>query len=498
MAELEKQSIRVLLNGVERDINPPSADTTLLQWLRQDQRLTGSKEGCAEGDCGACTVVIGKKNSDGRISHAAANACILLLPMIDGLSVTTVEHIAGPNGELHPVQDAMVQHHGSQCGFCTPGFVASLFAGWRSGCAWTRPEIENLLAGNLCRCTGYGPIVAAAMSLADAKLPQWDQDRKTAEEDWLKAHDITSLNLSSAEAFLAPKTIDALSEAIADRPQAQIIAGATDIGLWITKQFRKIPAFISVMRVPELSVITETDDTFIIPAGVNHAEAKEHLAKAYPQLDELWRRFASAQVRSTGTVCGNIANGSPIGDLAPAFLALGATLVLQHRHNQRHLPIEDFFLDYQKQDRGEGEWLREIHLPKLKTGAHFSAIKISRRFDQDISAVMGGFWFALDAGVITAARLGYGGMAATPKRATKTEEALIGHRAADPLPQDVIDALASDFSPIDDMRASQDYRQEMAKNLLIKALGAAGHGKTHADRLAGLSPLLDAHQGAAE
>jgi len=498
MAGLEKRSIRVLLNGVEQDITPPSADTTLLQWLRQDQRLTGSKEGCAEGDCGACSVVIGKKNSDGTISHAAANACIFLLPMIDGLSITTVEHIAGPNGELHPVQEAMVHHHGSQCGFCTPGFVVSLFAGWRSGCSWTRLDIEDLLAGNLCRCTGYGPIVAAAMSLAKAQPPQWEQDRIKAEREWLEAHSNSSLNLSGDQTFVAPTTITELSKAIADYPDAQIIAGATDIGLWITKQFRNIPRFISVMRVPELSVISKTEDGFVIPAGVSHADAKQHLAKDFPPLEELWRRFASTQVRATGTVCGNIANGSPIGDLAPAFLALGATLVLQHRQNQRHLPIEDFFLDYQQQDRREGEWLREIHLPTLKTGEIFNAIKISRRFDQDISAVMGGYWFALDDGVITAARLGYGGMAAIPKRAKNTETALLGHRLTDPLPKDVLAALAEDFNPIDDMRASRSYRQDMARNLLIKALDAAAHGKTHADMLAGSSPLLEQHHGAAE
>ena len=482
---IEKRPIVFLLNGIEQSVMPERADMTLLNWLRQDRKMTGSKEGCAEGDCGACSVVMARRNADGSINHQAANACILFLPMLDGLSITTVEHIASDEGALHPVQEALVQHHGSQCGFCTPGFVLSLFAGWRSGLEWTRQNIEDLLAGNLCRCTGYGPIINAAMSLEKYKMPAWDQARIDAEASWLNTHHIRALATAEKQPFIAPVTRDELSQSIADHPEYQIIAGATDIGLWVTKQFRKLDGFISVMRVPELSAVTETDDHFVIPAGVTHHQAQHALASDFPALDELWRRFGSTQVRANGTVCGNIANGSPIGDLSPAFLALGATLTLQHRDQIRDLPIENFFLDYQKQDRKKSEWLAAITIPKLTEDASLTCLKISRRFDQDISAVMGAFWFDIKDGKIIAARIGFGGMAAIPARARATENALINHDISAPVTDEIIKALSQDFSPITDVRASHDYRQYMARNLLIKAITASQNPDQGMPTLAG-------------
>lgn len=506
MTALPRRPVKFLLNGIETTVDPDRADITLLNWLRQERGMTGSKEGCAEGDCGACSVVLARCDDKGRISHQAANACILFLPMIDGLSVTTVEGIAGPEGILHPVQDAMVTHHGSQCGFCTPGFILSLFAGWRQGMIWQRAEIEELLAGNLCRCTGYGPIVTAALSLSDVTPPEWDLDRQEAEKNWLNAHDKTALNTGVNQPFIAPTTRSDLSHAIADHPQYQIIAGATDIGLWVTKKHRKMDGFISVMRVEDLAKIIEAKDHFIIPSGVSHAETHSKLATDYPPLDALWQRFGSAQVRASGTVCGNIANGSPIGDLAPAFLALGADLTLQHRDETRVLPIDQFFLGYQKQDRKQGEWLAEVTLPKLATDEKFYALKISRRFDQDISAVMGAFWLKTDGSKITNIRIGFGGMAAIPSRAPKTEQALLQHDLTKPidaaLDASLTVALDQDFTPIDDVRASQAYRQHMAKNLLIKALLAAASDAPNADMLAGFSDqtkaVLETNMGAAE
>ena len=506
MTALPRRPVKFLLNGVETTVHPDRADITLLNWLRQDRGMTGSKEGCAEGDCGACSVVLARRDDKGTICHQAANACILFLPMIDGTSVTTVEGIAGPDGALHPVQDAMVTHHGSQCGFCTPGFILSLFAGWRQGITWQRADIEELLAGNLCRCTGYGPIVNAALSLADVTPPEWDLGRQEAEKNWLKAHDKTDLNTGEEQPFIAPTTRSDLSHAIADHPQYQIIAGATDIGLWVTKQHRKMAGFVSVMRVEDLGKIVDTKDHFIIPAGVSHAEAHSKLAADYPPLDALWQRFGSAQVRASGTVCGNIANGSPIGDLAPAFLALGADLTLQYRDETRVLPIDQFFLGYQKQDRKQGEWLAEVTLPKLRADEKFYALKISRRFDQDISAVMGAFWLKTNGGKITQIRVGFGGMAAIPSRAPKTEQALLGHDLTKPidakLDAAITAALDHDFTPIDDVRASQAYRQHMAKNLLIKALLAAATDAPNADMLAGFSDqtkaILETNLGAAE
>lgn len=487
MTAQSQRPVTFLLNGTETTVMPDRGDVTLLNWLRQDRAMTGSKEGCAEGDCGACSVVIARISPNGQISHQAANACILFLPMIDGLSITTVEGVAGPDGALHPVQAAMVTHHGSQCGFCTPGFILSLFAGWRQGMTWQRPAIEELLAGNLCRCTGYGPIIEAAESLADSAIPPWEEDRISAERQWLLNHQKTSLQIGQDQDFITPTRRDELSTAIADHPDFQIIAGATDIGLWVTKQHRKIAGFISVMGVAELSVITETDQDFIIPAGVSHTEAHTRMADDFPPLDALWKRFGSAQVRASGTVCGNIANGSPIGDLAPAFLALGAELTLQYRDQRRHLPLDQFFLGYQQQDRKQGEWLADIRVPKLADDERFYAIKISRRFDQDISAVMGAFWFKIADGKIKDARFGFGGMAAIPARAKQTEAAIIGHDINQPISDAIKDALNADFSPIDDVRASATYRQHMALNLFIKALDAAAANTPNTEMLAGFS-----------
>ena len=478
----KQRPISFLLNGEAKSISPEMADETLLNWLRKDAQLHGSKEGCAEGDCGACSVLITRQDADGTIRHEAANACILFLPMLDGLVVTTVEYVAGPDGALHPVQAAMVEYHGSQCGFCTPGFILSLLAGWRSDGDWDRQSAEDLIAGNLCRCTGYGPIITAATTLSGAVKPDWEIARMNAELQWLNDHHQPPLATENAsQPFLAPETIDDLSDAIAANPNAQIIAGATDIGLWVTKKHVEIMSFISLMRVPALQQITEDDHGFTIGAGVSHAQAKLALAETFPPLDELWRRFGSAQVRASGTVCGNIANGSPIGDLAPAFLALNAILTLRHGRVERTMPLDDFYLDYMENALQDGEWVKSIYLPKLAPHARFYAFKISRRFDQDISAVMGAFYYAATDNVITNMRIGFGGMAAIPARAKGCEAALIGVPLDGEVPAEAMAALDADFTPLSDMRASASYRQIIAQNLLKKALAGnammlAGNG----------------------
>ena len=475
--QIETNQIEFLLNGQQMTVSAARSDDTLLTWLRQDKKLTGSKEGCAEGDCGACSVLLAKMGPDGRIGYQAVNGCILFLPMLDGSSITTVEGVAGPPGELHPVQQALVENHASQCGFCTPGFVISLLAGWRSGIGWSEQEIEDLLAGNLCRCTGYGPIVAAGRALADQQRPDWETARLAAEADWLTARQQAPLSYGPPDqVFYAPTDLASLSQLIHDHPTAQIIAGATDIGLWVTKQHRELPGFISVMQVAELQQITETEGHFEIGAAVSHSAASARLSGDYPDLGEIWRRFGSAQVRASGTVCGNIANGSPIGDLAPAFLALGAELVLQKGTDQRIVPIEDFFLSYGLQDRQPGEWLRAVRVPKLQEGQVFQAMKISRRFDQDISAVMAAFFLQIHEGQIIAARCGFGGMAAVPARARQCETALVGARATDAPPAAALAGLAADFAPITDMRASAAYRSAVAGNLLGKLFAGLASG----------------------
>ena len=476
-SSLKPRPVRFMLNGDVIDVIPDEVDTTLLNWLRCERHLTGSKEGCAEGDCGACSVIISRFMADGVMRHEAANACILFLPMLDGLVITTIEHIAGPQGEFHPVQTAMVDNHGSQCGFCTPGFVVSLVAGWRQGMDWSRPNIEDLLAGNLCRCTGYGPIVAAAESLSSSSKPSWEKSRLRVEEDWLRScaiERLDALSVGDERSFIAPETIEDLSRAISDNPSARIIAGATDIGLWVTKRHEVLPSFISVMRVGVLQDIVEDGDGFMIGCGVSHGIAKERLSGAFPQLGELWRRFGASQVRASGTVCGNLANGSPIGDLAPAFLALGASLVIMHGEDERVLSLDGFYHDYMTNDLKEGEWVKSVYLPKLKSGEHLMLHKISRRFDQDISSVMGAFFYRMDEGIIAEARVGFGGMAAVPARARATESALLGHAMNTSLDEATLERIADDFTPIDDVRGGADYRLKGAKALLARSVWTEG------------------------
>ena len=478
-----RANITFFLNGVEQIVSDARPDTTLLNWLRLEKGLSGTKEGCAEGDCGACTVVVAELNRQSHpangampIKARAVNACILFLPMLDGLSVTTVEGLAGPDGALHPVQEAIITYHGAQCGFCTPGFVMSLYAGFLNGLDGSEEQVNHLFAGNLCRCTGYGPLVKAALSLANQMPPEWASARREAE-----INDLTMAAASSDarddlgiegddQAFYAPTSLTELEDLSRAYPDATYLAGATDIGLWVTKQHRQIDRFISLGRVAALKEISKTETHITIGAGVSHSDAMDALAEEYPGLVEVWLRFGSTQVRNSGTVGGNIANGSPIGDMSPCLLALDAEATLNRGGKRRKVPLRDFFIAYGKQDRQEGEFLESLILPRLGKAEHLYAYKISKRFDQDISAVLMAAWIKEDQGKISHIRLGFGGMAATPSRALQTESALIGHDLSQPLPVEAISALAKDFQPISDMRASAEYRVTVAGNLLQKLL----------------------------
>ncbi|MBV1696094.1 MAG: xanthine dehydrogenase small subunit [Hyphomicrobiales bacterium] len=468
-----RDAISLILNGEKRDIRGVPPTTTLLQWLRGHERLTGTKEGCAEGDCGACTVVVGERDADG-VTYRAINACIALLPMLEGTSITTVEGVEGPGGELHPCQRAMVDEHGSQCGFCTPGFVMSLYAMQLTPPPRLSPAvIDDVLAGNLCRCTGYGPIVAAAKAMQAMPRPAWDQERREADAAMLEAiaHDETVRIDAGGETMLLPADEEALATLAARHPDAVIVSGATDVGLWVTKQGRDMPLVISTVRVrggPFGRVEIGADGTVWIGAGVRHSEAASHLAPHVPELAELWRRFAGVQVRNAGTVGGNIANGSPIGDLAPAMIALGARLHLRHGATQRSLPIEDFFIAYGRQDRAPGEIVTGVSFA-LPAPDAMRCYKVSKRFDDDISAVCGCFVIVREAGRIVHARLAYGGMAATPKRARRAEAALIDAPWSEATIQAAMGALEHDFAPISDLRASADYRMMVARNLLRRS-----------------------------
>ena len=467
-----RNEIRFLRGGREVRLGNFNPMLTLLDYLRLEERALGTKEGCAEGDCGACTVVL-RKRVGGETVYQPVNACILLAGQADGADVIAVDDLA--DGALHPVQQAMVEQHGSQCGFCTPGFVMALFALYhtpRSGPP-ARAEVNDFIAGNLCRCTGYRPIVDAALA-ACAHAPH---DRFEDEESDLR-HRLSDLDDGEdvmvehgTRFFAAPATIPALAELYLKHPDATLVSGATDVGLWITKQLRDLAKIIWLGRVRGLDAIGVEPDAVTFGATVTHQDALAHLAAIDPDLGALLRRFAGRQVRTVGTIGGNIANGSPIGDTPPALIALNSTLTLQRGAATRTLALEDFFIAYGKQDRAPGEFVRAVRVPKLAPNERFRCYKISKRFDSDISAVMGAFRFTLHDRRIVSARVAFGGMAATPRRATRAEAALSGASLDDQANwAPALRALDADFAPITDQRASAGYRRDVARGLLRKAL----------------------------
>jgi xanthine dehydrogenase small subunit len=459
--------IRLLVNGAPVEIRDARPTMTLLDWLRERRRLTGTKEGCNEGDCGACTVAVRRLEGD-RVVTRPVNACIQLLPMLHGAEVVTVEGIAGPGGAPHPVQAAMADLHGSQCGFCTPGFVMSLWAARISEGPPDRARIDDLLAGNLCRCTGYGPIIAAARAAWEAPLPAWPADDEPAAAARLRALGAAGHLAYEAEGrrFLAPTDLDAFADLVAAHPEATILGGATDVGLWVTKRFFDPATVVWTGRVAALREIREEGGALVIGAAATYGETEARIAAHYPDMGELIRRIGSAQVRAAGTVGGNVANGSPIGDMPPALIAAGATLRLRRGRERRETPLEAFFLDYGRQDRRPGEFVEALVLPLPAERGRLRCHKVSKRFDQDITAVCGCFDVAVEGGVATAARLAYGGMAGVPKRAAAAEAALVGRPWTAATVENAAAALEADFTPLSDMRASAAYRLTVAKNLL--------------------------------
>jgi xanthine dehydrogenase small subunit len=489
-----REAIRFWRHGRAVEVTGFHPRTTLLDYLRLQERRFGTKEGCAEGDCGACTVALGRVRG-GRVHYEPVNACILLLGQIDGAEVVTVEDL--PFGDdLHPVQDAMVAHHGSQCGFCTPGITMSLFTLYHEGeRPLSREAVNDALAGNLCRCTGYRPIVDAALHACDAR----------ADDSFAQANDRTVQGLTAladgrdvfvgdaTRFFAAPATEDALAALYAQHPDATLVAGCTDVGLWITKGMAELEKIIWLGRVAGLDFIDDSDETLTVGATATHAQAYSSLARIDADLGELMRRFGSAQVRASGTVGGNIANGSPIGDLAPALIALGSGLELRRGESTRTIPLETFFIAYRRQDRGPGEYVRRVSVRKLKADEAFRAYKVSKRFDEDISAVMGAFKFTLAGRRIASARIAFGGMAGIPKRAPETEQALGGISLDEPSSWgEALAAIGRDYQPLDDHRASAAYRATVARNLLFKALSETASGQTHATRIVGRREALEA------
>ena len=462
--------IAFLLNGTPVRIADDAPTRTLLDWLRDTRGLCGTKEGCNEGDCGACTVMV----SDGAGSRAL-NACILFLPQLHGKFLRTVEGISGPEGQLHPVQAAMIDHHGSQCGFCTPGFVVSMAVAHLEG----RKDYDTVLAGNLCRCTGYAPIIRAAEAAASEPVPDWmatpafspafalaqiSPGGRRVVRHWSEDH--PARGADGPPGACHPESTDELADWYLAHPDATLIAGATDVGLWVTKQLRELGSLAFLGGIAGLARIEVQGDALRIGAGVTISALLAVLQPRHPGFAELLRRFASVQIRNAATIGGNIANGSPIGDAPPALIALGTRLHLRRGDQRREMALEDFFLDYGKQDRQPGEFVEAVTIPA--SAPALRCYKLSKRFDQDISALCGCFNVTISGGMVTAARIAFGGMAAVPKRAAQTEAALVGQAWSETVVRAAMAAMAQDFTPLSDMRASAAYRMQSAQNLVLR------------------------------
>ena len=475
---MSSRPIRFFHRGAVVEVEPAATTRTVLDWLREERRLTGTKEGCNEGDCGACTVVVGElapagcaaEDVVGGLRLRSANACLQFLPTLDGKALFTVEDVAAADGTQHPVQRAMVECHASQCGFCTPGFVMSLWATYQHHVALgrrpSRRRIADELSGNLCRCTGYRPIVDAAERMFELGPVPLDAGPVVAALTALgEAPPLRTVDASGAE-LAAPRTLDDFAAARLAHPDARVLAGSTDIGLWVNKMFRPLPLLLSIGAVEELKRIETRADVLSIGAAASLDDAWRALVGHWPALAEVWLRFAGVPLRHTGTMGGNVANGSPIGDSAPVLMALDAALVLRRGADVRRVALRDFYTGYMANVLQAGEFVQAIEVP-LGARADVRAYKISKRFDCDISAVCAGLAIERDAGdVVVAARLAFGGMAATVQRAANAEAALVGAPWNEAALAHAEGALARDFAPLTDMRASAAYRMRIAQNLL--------------------------------
>ncbi len=461
--------VQFILNGELITVESASPTMTLLQYLREQMGRTGTKEGCAEGDCGACTVVLGELIGE-TVQYRSINACIRFLGAVHGKEVITADTLSAEE-DTHPVQQAMADYHGSQCGFCTPGFVMSLFDLYLNKPRANRDDVVTALAGNLCRCTGYRPIIDAGCRMHSYPDPvKWSRDYayNTERLNLLKSIQSPGTHVfkNDSQAFFVPRTTQELADIFAANPDAVLLAGGTDVGLWATKQLREFPKIVSTAEVTELKRIVNDGDMLEIGAAASLTDAYAAICEVYPTLQELHDRFASPPIRNAGTLGGNIANGSPIGDSMPILLALGASLVLRHGESQRVQPLDEFYLGYQKSTLAPGEFVEAVRIPLPSPSLRTATYKVSKRTDQDISAVCAAFAVIIDQGRITSARIAYGGMAATPARAPHAESALLGQPWSEETIEKASQALRLDFTPITDMRASATYRTTVAGNLL--------------------------------
>jgi xanthine dehydrogenase small subunit len=458
--------IRFYYQGTLRTVQDAAPTQTILQHLREDLHCTGTKEGCAEGDCGACTVVIGALEN-GQLQMKAVNSCIQFTPTLDGKALFSVEDLQQADGALHPVQQALVECHGSQCGFCTPGFAMSLWGMYlkQAGRQPSRCQIDDALSGNLCRCTGYRPIIDAARRMVELPAVAFDKDALAEQLTALRRDTLASYT-AGGQTFHAPRTLAELTTLRAEHPDALLLAGSTDVGLWVTKQMRTLGDIIYLGHVDALKKVAQAAGMLDIGAGVALDDAYRAICAHYPELAEMWQRFASLPIRNAGTLGGNVANGSPIGDSMPWMIALGSEVVLRGPDGERTLALEDLYLGYQKKDLRPGEFVRAVRVPLPQPNVAFRTYKLAKRFDQDISAVCAAFAFTFDGERIATARIAFGGMAATPKRAANAEALLRGQLWNEDAVAAAMAALTTDYAPLSDMRASSTYRMQAAQNLL--------------------------------
>jgi len=459
--------ITFLLNQQEHVVENIDPNTTVLDYLREHLQKTGSKEGCASGDCGACTVVIGHAGNVG-IEYSAINACITLLGSLHGKQLITIEDLK--DGEcLHPVQQAMVDCHGSQCGFCTPGFVMSMFAYRKNNEQADRQSIIEALGGNLCRCTGYRPIVDAAVQMFEPPLrDQFDQTELAvlASLNAINEADGAVKLTGNSKHFFSPSTVKELADLLLEYPEARLVAGGTDLSLEITQFLRSFDCLIYIGRIEEMKTVVQMDDELDIGAAASYGSTKDALVALYPDLHELIDRLGSKQIRNQGTIGGNVGNASPIGDMPPVLIALGAKLVLRKGDVSRVIGIENYFVSYKKTSLETSEFIERIIVPKPQADSVFRVYKISKRLEDDISSSCGAFNINIVAGKVKKATIAFGGMAEIPKRASHCEQALIGKNWTDVTIAEAMDAMDKDFTPISDFRSSATYRLSSSRNLL--------------------------------
>ena len=481
---MESRTLRFIRRGQVVTLGNVPPARTLLEVLREDLGATGTKEGCGEGDCGACTVVTAEPAADGRgLRWRAINSCIRLAHSIDGLALWTVEDLAAADGRLHPAQEAMVQCHGSQCGFCTPGFVMSLFGMYQNHVCQGRPITREMaqadLSGNLCRCTGYRPILDAAQAMAG--LPRAAIDEAAILR---QLQSIAPGPVDAQAGYLSPTTLTDLLALRQRHPGAQVVAGCTDVGLWVTKQHRQLDHVLDVTRVRELRQVSRREGILEIGAAVPLADAFEAITATRPGLGAFAARFAGLPVRNSGTLGGNVANGSPIGDSMPLLIALGAQVVLASVRGQRQMPLEDFYTGYRQTALAPDEVVTGLQVPEPRAGELLAAYKISKRYDDDISAICLVIALHLQDGRVVDARIGAGGVAPTPARARLAEAALRGQAWSEDTAQAAARALREQFQPISDLRAGAQYRREVLGNLMQRFwLESQGHDAINLERV---------------